>query len=64
MRAPVDEIREILLFDAQSSGGLALAVPADKLGRAEEFLAARGESCWRIGAVSPLQDETGFLLVE
>jgi len=63
-RAPVDEIRETLLFDAQSSGGLVLAVPADKLGQAEELLAARGESCWRIGSVSPLQDETAFLLVE
>ena len=63
-RAPVDEIREILLFDAQSSGGLVLAVPADKLSRAEKLLVAQGEACWRIGAVAPLQDEAGFLLVE
>ncbi|MDR2694881.1 MAG: selenide, water dikinase SelD [Deltaproteobacteria bacterium] len=64
VRAPVDEVREMLLFDPQSSGGLVLAVPADKPDRAEEFLAARGESCWRIGAVLPLQDEADFLLVE
>jgi selenide,water dikinase len=62
-RAPVDEIREILLFDPQSSGGLALAVPADKLGAAERLLAAQGEEYWRIGEVEPLQDDA-FLLVE
>ena len=62
-RAPVDDIREILLFDAQSSGGLVLAVPAGKLGSAEELLAAQGESFWRIGDVAPLHDES-FLLVE
>ena len=64
LRAPVDEIRETLFFDAQSSGGLVLAVPADKQGRAETALAASGEACWRIGEVSPLRDETAFLLVE
>ena len=63
MRAPVDGIRELLLFDAQSSGGLALAVPEGKLDRAEELLAAQGEAFWRIGAVLPLQDEAGFLCV-
>ena len=62
-RAPADDILETLLFDAQSSGGLVLAVPADKLGRAEEGLAAQGEDFWRIGDVAPLQGEA-FLLVE
>ena len=64
MLASTDEIRETLLFDAQSSGGLVLAVPADKLDRAEELLAAQGEDFWRIGSVLPLHDETGFLLIE
>ena len=64
MRGPADEIRATLLFDAQSSGGLALAVPAGKLDRAKEVLAAQGESCWRIGAVLPRGDEAGLLLVE
>ena len=64
MRAPADEIRTTLLFDAQSSGGLALAVPAGRLGRAEEVLAAQGEYFWRIGEVLPLQDEAGFLFIE
>jgi selenide,water dikinase len=63
MAASVDEMRATLLFDAQSSGGLVLAVPADKLGRAEESLAARGEAFWRIGAVLPPQAETGLLFV-
>jgi selenide,water dikinase len=63
-RAPADDIRETLLFDAQSSGGLVLAVPAGSLGRAEELLAAQGEACWQIGAVVPLRDAEGFLLIE
>jgi selenide,water dikinase len=63
-RAAVNTIREMLLFDAQSSGGLVLAVPADKLDRAEELLVAQGEAFWQIGTVLPLHDETGFLLVE
>ena len=63
-RAPVDETREILLFDAQSSGGLVLAAPADTLGRTEELLAAQGEAFWRIGAVLPPHGEAGFLFVE
>jgi len=62
--APVDAIRATLLFDAQSSGGLVLAVPADKLGRAAEMLTAQGEAFWRIGDVLPLQDEGGFLCLE
>jgi len=62
-RAPVDAIRESVLFDAQSSGGLVLAVPADKLDRTEALLAAQGEAFWRIGAVLPLQDEAGLLRV-
>ena len=63
MRASVDEIREVVLFDPQSSGGLALAVPAGKLDRAEALLAAQGDAFWRIGSVLPLQDEAGFLHV-
>jgi selenide,water dikinase len=61
--APVDALREILLFDAQSSGGLVLAVPAGKADRAEALLAALGEECWRIGVVLPLRDEAAFLLL-
>jgi selenide,water dikinase len=64
VRAPVDEIRATLLFDAQSSGGLVLAVPAGMRDRAEQLLAAQGDAAWRIGAVLPLHDEAAFLLVE
>jgi selenide,water dikinase len=63
MPSPVDEVRELLLFDPQSSGGLVLAVPAAKLDRAEALLAGQGEACWRIASVLPLQDETGFLRI-
>ena len=63
MDARADETRATLLFDAQSSGGLVLAVPAGKLARAKELLAAQGEACWQIGAVLPLHGEADFLLV-
>jgi len=63
-RVPTDDIRATLLFDAQSSGGLVLAVPVGKLGRAEEMLAAQGEPFWRIGDVLPLQTERGVLCIE
>jgi selenide,water dikinase len=63
-RATVDAIRATLLFDAQSSGGLVLAVPADRLDRAKDMLAAQGEAFWRVGEVLPAQGETGFLFVD
>jgi len=59
----MDGILTTLLFDAQSSGGLVLAVPTDRIERAEEMLAEQGEACWRIGEVLPALNETGVLFL-
>lgn len=48
----VDDLRAALAFDAQTSGGLALAVPAERVDEAKERLAALGEAAWLIGRVA------------
>ena len=58
----VDLTLESLLFDAQSSGGLVLAVPPDKLSAAQQGLREQGESFWQIGQVLPWQGEDSFLV--
>jgi len=42
---------QMLLFDAQTSGGLLLAVPSEKLGRLLDRFAAEGQPGWIIGQV-------------
>lgn len=42
-----------VLFDAQTSGGLLLAVPEALLDRARELLAAGGDGAWLVGEVLP-----------
>lgn len=49
----VDELRSLLVFDAQTSGGLVLAVPPERAGEAVQRLAELGEPGWRIGRVLP-----------
>ena len=51
--AGVDELRALLVFDAQTSGGLVLAVPPDRVGEAEQRLAELGEPAWIVGRVAP-----------
>lgn len=41
------------VFDAQTSGGLLLAVPEKKLDRALALLAEQGEGAWQVGEVLP-----------
>ncbi len=51
-----DNVPELLVsavFDAQTSGGLLLAVPEQKLDRALALLAEQGESAWLVGEVLP-----------
>jgi len=45
----LDELRVTLAFDAQTSGGLILGVPADKAAAAQDTLAAAGDIAVRIG---------------
>lgn len=46
----------MLLFDAQTSGGLLLSVPSDKLSRFRVEMEMRGETWWEIGQVIAGQD--------
>ncbi len=47
----IDEASQMLLFDAQTSGGLLLAVPREKLGTLLERAAQRGLMLWEVGEV-------------
>ena len=48
----LDEQAQMLLFDAQTSGGLLLSVPADELEDLMEAMEAAGQSAWEIGEVT------------
>lgn len=58
----VDTLRATLVFDAQTSGGLVLAVPSERVDEALERLAALGEPGWPIGRVLPLRDGAQLVL--
>jgi len=45
----LDEAVRLVLADAQTSGGLVVAVPPDAAVRFEDEMASRDSSCWRIG---------------
>ena len=47
----LDEISRMLLFDAQTSGGLLLAVPREKSSDLLKSLVEQGEHGWEIGTV-------------
>lgn len=49
--AEIDEATQMLLFDAQTSGGLLLAVPAEKLEALFERAAEVGLVLWEVGEV-------------
>ncbi len=57
----IDELLALLAFDAQTSGGLVLAVPEERKEEAEERLAALGEPAWCIGRV--LSDRENVQLI-
>jgi selenide,water dikinase len=50
--APLDEPSRLLLFDAQTSGGLLLAVPQEKLPRLLERAARVSQPAWSVGVVN------------
>ena len=58
----VDDLRAALAFDAQTSGGLVLAVPAGRVEEARERLRALGEPAWPIGRVLPLREGEQLIL--
>lgn len=47
---------QMLLFDAQTSGGLLIAIPAGQVEAFGAEMAARGEPWWEIGAVGVRED--------
>jgi selenide,water dikinase len=47
----IDEAMQLLMFDAQTSGGLLMAVPADRLPAMLEQSAAHGQNLWVVGEV-------------
>jgi len=49
----LDTLLVDMIFDAQTSGGLVLGVPPDKLSRAADMLESEGELAARIGRVLP-----------
>lgn len=53
----VDDLRAALVFDAQTSGGLVLAVPEVRVDEAVRLLTERGEPAWIIGRVLPRGQE-------
>jgi len=52
-----------LVFDAQTSGGLVLSVPEEKLSRAADMLLAAGDLAAHIGAVHPYDSSRGKLRI-
>ena len=49
--ADLSEAMKRLLFDAQTSGGLLIAIPADRLAALQAEMAAGGETSWVVGEV-------------
>ncbi len=59
----IDSNLESLIFDTQSSGGLLLAVPQEKLHAVKNRLQALGEEAWEIGSVQELIKDDEFLVL-
>lgn len=57
----VSPLLESVLFDAQTSGGLLLAVPEADVDRAVTLLREQGEGCWLVGEVLPERADDIFL---
>ena len=58
-----DELRSTLAFDAQTSGGLLLAVPSERKQEACERLAALGEPAFCVGRVLPWREDGKRLVI-
>lgn len=49
----LNDAEQMLLFDPQTSGGLLMCVPEDKVGNFQKLANERGILVWEIGVVSP-----------
>lgn len=61
MAENADEALVSIVFDAQTSGGLLLAMPAEKIARAREILQENGALAAEIGQVTPKQEKALIL---
>ncbi len=61
--ASADELRALLAFDAQTSGGLLLAVPQERVQEACQRLAELGEPAFAVGRVLPLREKKEQLVI-
>ena len=59
----VDEAVESIVFDAQTSGGIVLAVPGEELATVRDWLEARGEMAVEIGEVLEARPDGKRLLL-
>ncbi|GAB6038940.1 selenide, water dikinase [Fundidesulfovibrio butyratiphilus] len=59
----LDPLRRDLVFDAQTSGGLILAVPEGLLSSARELLVAGGELANVVGRVTSAKTDTGMVML-
>ena len=58
-----DELRSTLVFDAQTSGGLLLAVPQERVQEACERLNALNEPAFIVGRILPMRDKKEQLII-
>lgn len=58
-----DELRALLCFDAQTSGGLAMAVPANQVDEAQQRLHEAGEPAWIVAHILPKCAENELLVL-
>ncbi len=57
----LDEMRQMMLFDPQTSGGLLISVPQDRLDAFAAGMAARGAAWWPIGTAE-LRGAAGIII--
>ena len=53
LKADISHEDEMLLYDAQTSGGLLISLPPEKVEEFQTGLTGRGGESWRIGDVLP-----------
>lgn len=63
VRGSIAPALESIVFDMQTSGGLVLAVPPEKLGDAQRLLQQQGEKFWIVGRVTPPRDDGKSLVI-
>ena len=58
-----EELCSLLAFDAQTSGGLLLAVPQERVQEACERLGTLGEPAYVVGRVIPMREKKEQLII-